>query len=152
MARSFRHLVWHKPGERDHEAAINDVVFHTQVYYKNMTTPETVPATDRQPAGHQLATHQLTTHRVFEHNGEMVVENLDPQEVEDLPSGLEPGTKILREDGNVYTLGDDGMMLIDGEDFIVNPFGLQRFLHQERFRTVMKVSGEIRRRGIDLSE
>ncbi len=116
-----------------------------------MTTPETVPATDHEFASHQLATHQLTTHRVFEHNGEMVVENLDPQEVEDLPDA-EPGARILREDGNVYTLGDDCMMLIDDEDYIVNPFGLQRFLHQKRFRTIMKVSGEIRRRGIDLSE
>lgn len=100
----------------------------------------------------KLTFHDRTTDcRVLEHNGRVVVESLDPQKMADLPAA-EPGDKILREDGNVYTLGDDAYMLLDDEGYILNPIGLYRWPIQDRIQHIMEITGVLRRRGIDVGE
>ncbi len=92
-----------------------------------------------------------TEHRVAEHEGKTVLECFDPQTPDDLPDAR-PGTRILREDGNVYTLADDEWMLIDDEGYFVSPFGLHRWKKQELIGRVVSITAGFLREGIDMDD
>lgn len=88
-------------------------------------------------------------HLLKEHEGETVLECFDPQTPDDLPDAR-PGTRILREDGNVYTLADDEWMLIDDEGYFVSAFGLHRWPDQEDIRKIVSITAGLLREGIDM--
>jgi len=45
---------------------------------------------------------------------------------------LEPGDKVIREDGSTYTIAGDGGTLIHPDGTYYNPFTLKPLLDQER--------------------
>lgn len=83
------------------------------------------------------------------HNGEMVIPciNPDPDDINDFPDAP-AGTRILREDGRVYTLGEDGFTLIDDNEILICPVDMTPFNNQELFRVLMEITGERNRLGV----
>lgn len=81
----------------------------------------------------------MTEMKIIEHNGEQVVECLTFKEFAAYKD-IKPGARVLREDGNVYTLGGDAYTLIDDEGFLVCPGRLVRFRRQEDFKMFLEVA------------
>lgn len=88
-------------------------------------------------------------HNWVEHNGETVIKcgRPNPENHEDFPF-VPPGTRILREDGNVYTLSGNGVILIDDEGYLVHPVRLTRYRRQEEMKAIVRIADARRRHGV----
>ena len=53
-----------------------------------------------------------------------------PETVDDFPD-LPPGTRIRREDGNIYTIAEDGGWLYDERGNVVSPFTLKPYKNRD---------------------
>lgn len=67
----------------------------------------------------------------YKENPTTVVQKLPINDWTDLPD-LEPGDKVIREDGIAYTIAGDGGTLIHPDGTYYNPFTLKPLLDQER--------------------